>query len=115
MNIVDWMKVGGHLPRFMRDFHDQKRLFKHIDEMVASKRSDPIGQYLAKDLPNPISAHVYVIDYFLWFMARRGYTLQRARQKFEFVDLDADLQDFERRLSEQVAAEIAYLNGQQGE
>lgn len=41
--------------------------------------------------PDWIAGQVYVIDTFLWFMARRGYTLQKVRAKGNFRDLEADI------------------------
>ncbi len=79
-DLVEWLKSGEHLPSFLRDFHDQKDLFKRVEEMV-SRRPIPNGD-------SWIGRHVYVIDYFLWFMARHGYTLQKSRQPIEFEDYD---------------------------
>lgn len=83
-NTEEWMRSGGHLPKFMRDFHDQKDLFKAIDEIIITP---------ANGIRNPTwaEAHVYVIDVFLWFMARRGYTLQRTRFNGDFRDVEADV------------------------
>lgn len=74
-----WLDSAEYLPEFMRDFHDQKDLFKTIHELVN-----------AHDGTKAISwgdAHIYTIDVFLWFMARRGYTLQRSRTKCDFLDI----------------------------
>jgi len=65
----------------MRDFHDQKDLFKAIHRLVAVEKHE-----YAKEV-NWIAGHCYVIDIFLWFMARHGYTLQRAPQKLPFEDV----------------------------
>lgn len=81
----DWMKSGAYLPPIMRDFHDQKDLFKAIHEIVLVHKHE-----YCKDV-SWMEGQCYVIDIFLWFMARRGYTLQRSRQRFEFRDLVADI------------------------
>jgi hypothetical protein len=91
----DWLSDGSYLPPFMREFHAQKRLFKRIDEIVYREREKK--SMLSADLPNWIAAHIYVVDFFLWFMARRGWTLQRSRRNFQFVDLHDDLEEWERR------------------
>jgi hypothetical protein len=84
-----WMKSGAYLPPMMRDFHDQKDLFKTIHELVENSRTargrDDFGGM------RWIDAHCYTIDVFLWFMAKRGYTLQRSRQRLPFRDLSADV------------------------
>jgi hypothetical protein len=77
--LQDWMKSGAYLPDFMRDFHDQKDLFKTIHELV--NKNDGTQRI------NWIDAHIYTVDVFLWFMARRGYTLQRSRAKQSFLDV----------------------------
>ena len=69
-DLQTWLKSGKYLPTFMRDFHDQKDVFKSIHKL-----------YGDVDIPNPpswIDAHVYTVDRFLWYMASRGYTLQKA-------------------------------------
>jgi hypothetical protein len=85
MNRQDWLKSGQHLPEFMRDFHDQKDLFRAIH-----------SRYKLQDL-DWITAHVYTIDKFLWFMAQHGYTLQQSRKNVEFLDLSATLAENEKK------------------
>ena len=65
-----WLKSGEYLPEVLRDFHDQKDVFKAMHQIVR----DPVTTIKR---PSWIEGHVYVIDVFLWFMARRGYTVQR--------------------------------------
>jgi hypothetical protein len=76
-----WLKEGRYLPRFMRDFHDQKDVFKAIHETIRVENHD-----YAKDI-NWFAGQCYVIDIFLWWMARRGYTLQPSRANQEFIDI----------------------------
>lgn len=72
-----WLESGEYLPKFMRDFHDQKDVFKSIYYLY----QDSPG----KDrMPSWLSSHIFVIDWFLWFMASRGYTLQKSRKRIEF-------------------------------
>lgn len=84
--VIEWRKKGKHLPRFMRDFHDQKDLFKAIDEIIIHE-PDPIRKELTW-----IDGHIYVIDTFLWFMARYGYTLQKSRKRLEFRNIGDDIE-----------------------
>ena len=69
-----WLSSGKYLPSFLRDFHDQKDLFKSIYHIYEIDGSEP------HDIPW-VNAHIFVIDKFLWFMASRGYTLQKTRTK----------------------------------
>jgi len=84
--MAQWRDSGAHLPKFMRDFHDAKDLFKTIAELTMRP---------ADTWPKPISwvdGQIYVIDTFLWFMARHGYTLQKNRSKIEFDDVEESIE-----------------------
>jgi len=97
MSTIDfekWMKTGKYLPDFMRDFHAQKRVFKRINEIV---ENDKKGERPHHDMPNWVTAHIYVVDFFLWYMGRRGYTLQKSRADQPFINIADDLNDFDRR------------------
>jgi hypothetical protein len=87
--LEQWLKSGEYLPSIMRDFHDQKDIFKTIHETINVE-----GHDYAKEV-NWIAGQCYVIDIFLWWMARRGYTLQRSRAKQEFVSLSETLRQQE--------------------
>jgi hypothetical protein len=94
-----WLKEGRYLPSYMRDFHDQKDLFKAIHQTIDVRKND-----MAKDVSWPVG-QVYVIDIFLWWMARRGYTLQRARVDQEFLDIHETIRmQNERRDAAEMAA-----------
>lgn len=79
------LSTGKHLPAFMRDFHDQKDLFKAIDGTFEQASGHEI---------NWVDAHIYTIDTFLWFMAAHGYTLQKQRTKEPTLDLESFVQGF---------------------
>lgn len=83
--LQNWLKSGKYLPEVIRDFHDAKDVFKTMHAIVNVDNNTEAGKV------NWIMGQCYVIDIFLWFMARRGYTLQRSRAKLDFVDLDADV------------------------
>jgi hypothetical protein len=84
-----WLESRAYLPSFLRSHDKQKELFKCIHDTVDVKKSVPMTP------PNWIDAQCYVIDVFLWYMAKRGYTLQRCRNKsLEFKDLQEDLNSF---------------------
>lgn len=85
MNMNDWLRSGKYLPEPLRDFHDQKDVFKAMHQIVNVE-----GNEYAKPV-DWIAGQCYVIDIFLWFMARRGYTLQRTRRKDDYRDLAADV------------------------
>lgn len=96
--LVEWMESSLHLPEPLRDFHDQKDLFKAMHEII-----DVESHSYAKSI-NWRDGHCYVIDVFLWFMAKRGYTLQRSRKKLPFGDLDADVAAVSERRNQRFAA-----------
>ena len=91
-NLQDWLHSGEYLPEIMRDFHDQKDLFKVMHTLYAD--SDSI-----KEIPGWVAGHIYTIDCFLWFMASRGYTLQKSRKNVEFKSL-AKYRDIEKQLEQ---------------
>lgn len=86
----EWLRSGEYLPAPLRDFHDQKDVFKAIHQLV--KVND--NKYI-KDV-DWITGHCYVIDIFLWWMAKRGYTLQRSRKQVPFRSLADDVAECRR-------------------
>lgn len=95
--MAGWIVEKKHLPPLLRDFSFQGWLFRWIDHTVqANKRAHPTDLML-QQLPDSIAAHVYVIDYFLQFMAIFGYTLQRTnRRGIEVIDLKTTIDSFEK-------------------
>lgn len=85
--VQTWMDSGKYLPEPLRDFHDQKDVFKAMHQTI-----DVEGHDYAKTV-SWVAGQCYVIDIFLWFMARRGWTLQRSRKQLTFNDLDAEVRD----------------------
>lgn len=93
--LKEYLSSGNYLPRFLRDFHDQKTMFKRLDRVVKNRGdSDP-----SKEI-NWVAGQIYVIDIFLWFMAKHGYTLQKSRKKVEFFDIDTEISNFENEQME---------------
>lgn len=95
--------VGKHLPKFMRDFHDQKSLFKGIEHTYGC--ADPNVSWEQN--------HIFVIDYFLWFMAQHGYTLQKIRcgADKQFDDINKTLDSFVNDQQKEAAKVLKkYLN-----
>ncbi|EBL0533852.1 hypothetical protein OWX90_002146 [Salmonella enterica] len=85
-----WLESGEYLPEFMRDFHDQKDVFKAMHNTI--KNADENG--------NPRDGHIYVVDTFLLYMARCGYTLQKSRKNVIFKDMQADIYRFKREMTD---------------
>jgi hypothetical protein len=77
-----WREEGNYLPHFMRDFHDQKDLFKAMTMYFDNSEECPV---------NWRDGHVFTVDWFLWFMAAHGYTLQKNRSDVEFLDYDTTI------------------------
>jgi hypothetical protein len=94
--LKSYLKSGKYLPEFMRDFYDQKDLFKRIDDNVDANRKKNLNERYLEGL-NWINSHIYTVDFFLWFMAQHGYTLQRSRKKIEFCDIDTTLKDYKEK------------------
>jgi len=94
-DVSEWMQSGKYLPECLRDFHDQKDIFKAIHQTIKVD-----GNEYCKGI-SFVAGQCYVIDIFLWYMAKRGYTLQKTRRKGEgFRDLREDVKaETERRQS----------------
>lgn len=124
-SVQEFLESGNYLPEFMRDFHDQKLLFKFVGSIVQNakrKAKDKKGasDYLLEDMPNWMSASVYVVDFFLWTMARRGYTLQKSRKHIDdFRDINKDLAEYNRasfrRMADTIKAESDSARGKTNE
>ena len=84
--VQQWLESGKYLPKFMRDFHDQKDIFWYMDGVRERSVERNGGPYMAN--LRFTDAMIYTIDIFLWVMARHGYTLQRSRKDLPFFDLD---------------------------
>lgn len=92
-SVATWRKSGKYLPRFLRDFHDQKDTFKAIHDTV-----NVMGHEYVKDI-SWVAGQCYVIDIFLWFMARHGYVLRRAHRKLPFDDIEITTHEAKERFT----------------
>ena len=84
--VVAWRAKCKHLPPFLRDFHAQKDIFKLVHHLAPPPVDAMVRQ------PTWVEGHCYVIDVFLWCMARHGYTLQRSRAQLPFEDIGQNLE-----------------------
>jgi len=99
-DLMTWLQSLEYLPEQLRDFHDQKDFFKSMHILYQHGEG-------AEDKPNWRDGQIYTIDWFLWFMASRGYTLQKSRKKIDFADWP-NYREIESK-------ELAALNQPQGE
>jgi hypothetical protein len=74
MKLDDYLEKGENLPEIMKDFHDQKDLFKTIFQQFEG--SHPILEKVSW-----VDGQIFTIDVFLWWMGRHGYKLQKIRKK----------------------------------
>ncbi len=81
--LKDFLKAEKHLPDCMKDLHDQKDLFEAMHAYMKPKDCE-----YTKNIAR-MEGHVYVVDFFLTFMAHHGYVLQKSKAKVEFEDLDS--------------------------
>ncbi len=78
---TQFLESGEYLPEFLRDFHDQKDFFKSMHFLYQDSEG-------AEKKPKWSDGCIYTIDWFLWFTASRGYTLQKCRRKnIDFLEL----------------------------
>lgn len=98
--VIEWRNAGKYLPRFMRDFHDQKDTFKALHDTVAVEKHE-----YAKDI-SWVVGQCYVIDLFLWHMARHGYVLRKSDAKLPFDDIEETNAANKERIHKLMAASI---------
>lgn len=92
-----WLKSGNYMPPEFRDFHDQKDLFKAMHNTIQN----------ANENGNARDGHIYVVDTFLWYMARCGYTLQRSRKKVPFKNMEDDINKYWQEANEHFSKVLA--------
>ena len=91
-----YVQTEKHLPSELRDFHAQKAIFKRVWRMVTkSREKHPDRTDYLRDM-DWMAGHIFVIDFFLWFMALHGWTLQRSRVRdVNFYDLESTVKQEE--------------------
>lgn len=88
MDLNTYMNNQENLPDFMKDFHDQKDLFKTMYDQF--KDSHDVLENV-----NWVDGHQFTIDVFLWWMGRHGYKLQKIKKKgIEFSDPTETIKHF---------------------
>jgi hypothetical protein len=104
-NINEWLKSGAYLPDLMRDFHDQKDLFKALHEKVSVEKHPYAGEV------SWVAGQCYTIDIFLWWMAQHGYLLRRATHKRDFRDIRTSITSARETRLDQARAALTAPNG----
>ncbi|WP_313472406.1 hypothetical protein [Brevundimonas sp.] len=104
-----WRKAGGYLPDFMRDFHDQKDLFKAMQDVVERSNAKHGGHRSLN--ATWTDYHIYTVDIFLWVLAAHGYTLQRSRHRFGFASVYDFVASAKERAREAMASVFASRRG----
>lgn len=99
----NYMNSGAYLPDFMRDLHDNKKIFKAIEDFIVVNRRKLAkeammncdGKYMGN--VDWSEASVYVTDIFLHFLFHHGYTIQKADPVpgAEFFNLEDTLKEWE--------------------
>lgn len=82
--VDQYMDEGNYLPDILKDFHDQKNLFK----CMHCKYESTDNENRFPEAPNWRDGQIYTIDWFLWYMARRGYKLQKCRAEVEWEEFE---------------------------
>ena len=90
-DILEYLNTQKNLPDWMRDFHDQKDLFKSIHSQWANKKhSHPVLSEVSW-----VQGHQFSVDIFLWWMGMHGYKLQKDRTKnVDFLDPHKTIERF---------------------
>lgn len=91
------IRAAKHLPKFLRDFHDQKDVFKSVHYVMA--RNNP----KTCEKVNWIDGQCYVIDVFLKFMALHGYEMRKSKARPTY--------DLQQTINERQDREMEALKG----
>lgn len=98
MTAAEYNQEKKYLPDFMKDFHDQKDLFKSLHEMWAKRLETELPNFNWRD------SHIYTVDFFLWFMGLHGYKLQKIKSKdVEFYDIEKTIEESRRKRIESLS------------
>lgn len=89
-DVIAWRAAGRHLPHWLRDFHAQRSVFRTLHSLTRPQAGE-------EEKVGWVDGQIYVIDTFLWFMARHGYTLQKSRARLPFDDLSVSIEHVEAR------------------
>lgn len=85
-----WLVSGEYLPEFMRDFHDQKDVFKAMHNTIKTQTK--------------IATRVMVIS--MWLIPSFGIWLaadtrcKKSRKNITFKDMQADIDRFKREMTD---------------
>ena len=91
MKAIEHLNNQNNLPDFMKDFHDQKDLFKTIWSWWGKEIEDELNIKW-------VNAMIFTIDKFLWFMGLHGYKLQKDRTKdVDFFDISDSMMQYEKK------------------
>jgi hypothetical protein len=82
---------ADYLPLFMTDHSAMVEIFRRLDEMRLRSLAKNGGTYMAS--MTYVDAACYVVDIFLWYMARCGYTLQKTPKSKREAMQDRELQE----------------------
>ena len=96
---VKHFKSAKHIPLLMRDFHDAKDVFK-----VLATIENPIGGKEAQESLPWCDGHGFIVDFFLYDLAHSGYVLQKSQKKFDFKDMEKDIQIYKNKVSDNLAS-----------
>jgi hypothetical protein len=88
---INWELARKMNPTPLKDFHDQKDLFKYLFDLI------PYDDQQGLDKISWVQAQIFTIDKFLPFMAMHGYTLQKARHKLNFYNIYKTIDEFKEK------------------
>lgn len=94
MKITEYISKEKHLPKFLKDFHDQKDFFKSLWWWQQKG-----GESTELSKHTWVSQHIYTIDIFLKFMAFHGYKLKKIRSVTDTHDINETISIREKEVT----------------
>lgn len=92
--IMRWREDQKFLPYFLKDFHDQKLFMKALAHYDGCDFFDNNPTISWQDV------HCYLIDFFLWRLARFGLVMKKSRKHLDFLDIDTMLNEFDEMMAQ---------------
>jgi hypothetical protein len=107
----EWLKSGLYLPEILRDFHDQKDFFKFIGFRVSERfkfeTENGRSSAMCYEGFNWMYFGIIVVDFFLWYMAMNGHTLQKSKKKLDFHNYEETMRSSREEWSKLIEGELS--------
>lgn len=89
-----------YLPEFWLDFHNRKDIFLLFQDIYSANFTKDDNQQKL----NQRDAHIIIVDFFLWYLAKYGYKIQFSSKRYNFLDMDEAIKEIKDAIAQNFAA-----------